>query len=217
MTPNSGREEDYLTSEKVHIQPRHQARAYGNPQFLGWNLMKTVMGSGDYHKAPYMTLDLYNPKAKPLSNEDNNRLMAGLEPVPDNMVPNAQLRKMERVMFEEVVSIKWSEAWLVKEWQSLTGKWRNDYANGGYRTKTVSLNKVVFENFNAEGTRTHRSEDPMRLFKANGISFFTELKEQGEYTAPYIIKDGKWYEQSRGIYSGNNWNPERFFIYKKVD
>ena len=70
---------------------------------------------------------------------------------------------------------------------------------------------------NTEGTRTHRSEDPMRLFKANGISFFTEIKKQGEYTAPYIIKDGKWYEQSRGIYSGNNWNPARFFIYKKVD
>ena len=217
MTPNSGREMDYLTSEKVHIQPRHQARAYGNPQFLGWNLMKTVMGSGDYHKAPYMTLDMYNPKAKPLSDEDRNRLMADLEPVPDNMVPNAQLRKMERVMFEEVVSIKWSEAWLVKEWQALTGKWRCDYANGGYRTKTVSLSKVLFENFNAEGTRTHRSEDPMRLFKANGISFFTEIKEQGEYTAPYIIKDGKWYEQSRGIYSGNNWDPARFFIYEKVD
>ena len=217
MTPNSGREEDYLTSEKVHIQPRHQARAYGDPRFLGWNLSKTVMGSGDYHKAPYMTLDLFNPKAKSWSNEDRNKLMDGLEPVPDNMVPNAQLRKMERVMFEEVVSIKWSEAWLVKEWQSLTGKWRNDYANGGYRTKTVSLNKVVFENFNAEGTRTHRSEDPMRLFKANGISFFTEIKEQGEYTAPYIIKNGKWYEQSRGIYSGNNWDPARFFIYKKVD
>ena len=217
MTPNSGREMDYLTSEKVHIQPRHQARAYGDPRFLGWNLSKTVMGSGDYHKAPYMTLDFFNPKAKSLSNEDRNKLMDGLEPVPDNMVPNAQLRKMERVMFEEVVSIKWSEAWLVKEWQSLTGKWRHDYADGGYRTKTVSLSKVVFENFNTEGTRTHRSEDPMRLFKANGISFFTEIKEQGEYTAPYIIKDGKWYEQSRGIYSGNNWNPARFFIYKKVD
>jgi len=217
MTPNSGREMDYLTSEKVHIQPRHQARAYGNPQFLGWNLMKTVMGSGDYHKAPYMTLDMYNPKAKPLSNKDRNKLMADLEPVPDNMEPNAQLRKMERVMFEEVVSIKWSEAWLVKEWQALTGKWRYDYANGGYRTKTVSLGKVVFENFNAEGTRTHRSEDPTRLFKANGISFFTEIKKQGEYTAPYIIKDGKWYEQSRGIYSGNNSDPARFFIYEKVD
>jgi len=217
MTPNSGREEDYLISEKVHTQPRHQARAYGNSQFLGWNLMKTVMGSGDYHKAPYMTLDLYNPKAKPLSNEDRNRLMAGLEPVPDNMVPNAQLRKMERVMFEEVVSIKWSEAWLVKEWEALSGKWRHDYANGGYRTKAVSLNKVVFENFNAEGTRTHRFENPMRLYKANGISFFNEIYKQGEYTAPYIIKDGKWYEQGRGIYSGNNWNPARFFIYKKVD
>jgi hypothetical protein len=143
--------------------------------------------------------------------------MADLEPVPDNMEPNAQLRKMERVMFEEVVSIKWSEAWLVKEWQALIGKWRYDYANGGYRTKTVSLNKVVFENFNAEGTRTHRSEDPTRLFKANGISFFTEIKKQGEYTAPYIIKDGKWYEQSRGIYSGNNSDPARFFIYEKVD
>ena len=51
----------------------------------------------------------------------------------------------------------------------------------------------------------------------NGISFFTEIYKQSEYTAPYIIKDSKWYEQGRGIYSDNNQNPARFFIYKKVD
>ncbi|WP_152051144.1 hypothetical protein [Tautonia marina] len=137
-----------------------------------------------------------------------------------------------------LVSTRWESAasassgddsWKARQWEELTGNWRADLPNGGYRIKRITEGEEILETYNPQGELAFKTRCDMAIERHEGIAFFTVTNRvrldsepptpvPGSYTSIYKIHDGKWYDQLRGIFAeAGNLAPDRFLVYSQVD
>ena len=110
------------------------------------------------------------------------------------------------------------EARLEREWAKLAGVWRAEHPNGAYRIKRISRGQEILEEYDSDGELRRRLTSEMKIERKHGLNFFTVRDGlPNEYTSIYRVRDGKWYEQLRGIFPGSRIEPDRFLIYQRVE
>ena len=104
-----------------------------------------------------------------------------------------------------------------QEWAKLTGSWKHTYPAGNYRVKRITPYKETLEFYSKDGKLQNSGTSPMKIEIKNGLKFFYSIHPNGTWRSIYHIKDGKWYEQLRGIFGETNAKPDDFLIYEKID
>ena len=128
-----------------------------------------------------------------------------------------KMRKMERVTFDVVLMLDQRKSAEAKEWQKLQGAWKHTYPNGNYRVKRISPYKETLEFYSKDGQLQNSGTSPMKIEIKNDLKFFYSIHSNRIWRSIYHIKDGKWYEQLRGIFGETNAKPNEFLIYKKIN
>jgi hypothetical protein len=219
MTPAEGQEQEYAEMEKNIFQPRHQKGAELNPRFQFWRLLRKVSHSGNANEASYRTVNVFRKDVKPLSDEEAEKVSSQIPALPDGLTFDEvmKMRKMERVTFDVILMLDPSTSAEAKEWQKLKGSWKHTYEDGSYRIKRISPYREVLENFTKDGLKQGNNVSPMKIEIKNGLKFFYSIHPNGTWRSIYHIKDGKWYEQLRGIFGETNAKPNDFLIYERID
>ena len=128
-----------------------------------------------------------------------------------------KLRKMKNVKYKMVMATDLKTSAVSQEWQKLQGAWKHTYPNGNYRIKRISPYREVLENYSKDGIKQGSNVSPMKIEIKNGLKFFYSIHPNGTWRSIYHIKDGKWYEQLRGIFGETNAKPNDFMVYEKTD
>ena len=219
MTPAEGLEQEYAEMEKNIFQPRHQKGAELNPMFQYWRLLRKVSQSGNANEASYRTVNVFRKDVKPLSGKEAEKVNSQIPALPDGLTFDEvmKMRKMERVTFDVVSMLDPSASAEAKEWQKLQGSWKHTYPNGNYRVKRISPYKETLEFYSKDDEPQNSGTSPMKIEIKNGLRFFYSIHHNGTWRSIYHIKDGKWYEQLRGIFGETNAKPNDFLIYEKID
>ena len=219
MTPAEGQEQEYAEMEKNIFQPRHQKGAELNPMFQYWRLLRKVSQSGNANEASYRTVNVFRKDVKPLSDKEAEKVNSQIPALPDDLTFDEvmEMRKMERVTFDVVSMLDPSVSAEAKEWQKLQGSWKHTYPNGNYRVKRISPYKETLEFYSKDDEPQNSGTSPMKIEIKNGLRFFYSIHHNGTWRSIYHIKDGKWYEQLRGIFGETNAKPNDFLIYEKID
>ena len=219
MTPAEGQEQEYAEMEKNIFQPRHQKGAELNPMFQYWRLLRKVSQSGNANEASYRTVNGFRKDVKPLSDKEAEKVNSQIPALPDDLTFDEvmEMRKMERVTFDVVSMLDPSVSAEAKEWQKLQGSWKHTYPNGNYRVKRISPYKETLEFYSKDDEPQNSGTSPMKIEIKNGLRFFYSIHHNGTWRSIYHIKDGKWYEQLRGIFGETNAKPNDFLIYEKID
>jgi len=219
MTPAEGQEQEYAEMEKNIFQPRHQKGAELNPRFQFWRLLRKVSHSGNANEASYRTVNVFRKDVEPLSDVEAEKVNSQIPPLPDGLTFDEvmKMRKMERVTFDVVTMLDPSTSAEAKEWQKLQGSWKHTYEDGSYRIKRISPYREVLEGYSKDGLKQGNNVSPMKIEIKNGLKFFYSIHPNGTWRSIYHIKDGKWYEQLRGIFGETNAKPDDFLIYEKID
>jgi hypothetical protein len=219
MIPAEGQEQEYAEMEKKIFQPRHQKAAELNPRFQFWRLLRKVSHSGNGNKASYRTVNVFRKDVEPLSDKETEKVNSQIPALPDGLTFDEvmKLRKMERVTFDVIYMLDSSASAETREWQKLEGSWKHTNKNGSYRIKRISPYREVLENYSKDGIKQGHNVSPMKIEIKNGLRFFYSIHPNGTWRSIYHIKDGKWYEQLRGIFGETNAKPNDFLIYEKID
>ena len=128
-----------------------------------------------------------------------------------------ELRQMKGVEYELVFRADPTASAINQEWEKLKGSWKHTYKDGSYRIKRISPYKEVLELYSKDGVKKNQYESPMKIEIKNGLKYFYSIHSNGTWRSIYNIKDGKWYEQLRGIFGETNANPNDFLIYERID
>jgi hypothetical protein len=219
MTPAQGQEHEYAELEKNIFQPIHQKSAELNPKFQFWRLLRKVSHSGNANEASYRTVNVFRKDVEPLSDVEAEKVNSQIPALPDGLTFDEvmEMRKMERVTFDVIYMLDPSASAEAREWKKLQGSWKHTNQNGSYRIKRISPYREVLENYSKDGIKQGSNVSPMKIEIKNGLKFFYSIHPNGTWRSIYHIKDGKWYEQLRGIFGETNAKPDDFLIYKKID
>ena len=218
MTPAQGQESEYAELEKNIFQPRHQKNSELNPKFQFWRLLRKVSHSGNANEASYRTVNVFRKDVEALSDKEAEKMNSQMPALPDGFTFDdvMKMRKMERVTFDVVLMLDPSASAEAREWQKLQGSWKHTNQNGSYRIKRISPYREVLENYSKDGIKQGSNVSPMKIEFKNGLKFFYSIHPNGIWRSIYHIKDGKWYEQLRGIFGETNAKPNEFLIYDKI-
>ena len=219
MTPAQGQESEYAELEKNIFQPRHQKSSELNPKFQFWRLLRKVSHSGNANEASYRTVNVFRKDVEALSDKETKKMNSQIPALPDGLTYDdvMKMRKMERVTFDVVLMLDQSTSAEAKEWQKLQGVWKHTYPNGNYRVKKISPYRETLEFYSGEGKLKNSGTSPMKIEIKNDLKFFYSIHTNGTWRSIYHIKDGKWYEQLRGIFGETNAKPNEFLIYDKIN
>ena len=219
MTPAHGQESKYAELEKNIFQPRHQKSSELNPKFQFWRLLRKVSHSGNANEASYRTVNVFRKDVEPLSDVEAEKVNSQIPALPDGLTFDEvmEMRKMERVTFDVIYMLDPSASAEAREWQKLQGSWKHTNQNGNYRIKRISPYREVLENYSKDGIKQGSNVSPMKIEIKNGLKFFYRIHPNGTLRSIYHIKDGKWYEQLRGIFGETNAKPNDFLIYEKIN
>jgi hypothetical protein len=219
MTPAQGQESEYAELEKNIFQPRHQKSSELNPKFQFWRLLRKVSHSGNANEASYRTVNVFRKDVEALSDKEAEKMNSQMPALPDGFTFDdvMKMRKMERVTFDVVLMLDQSTSAEAKEWQKLQGEWKHTYPNGNYRVKIISPYRETLEFYSREGKLNNGGTSPMKIEIKNDLKFFYSIHTNGTWRSIYHIKDGKWYEQLRGIFGETNAKPNEFLIYDKIN
>ena len=219
MTPAQGQESEYAELEKNIFQPRHQKSSELNPKFQFWRLLRKVSHSGNANEASYRTVNVFRKDVEALSDKEAEKMNSQMPALPDGFTFDdvMKMRKMERVTFDVVLMLDQSTSAEAKEWQKLQGEWKHTYPNGNYRVKIISPYRETLEFYSREGKLKNGGTSPMKIEIKNDLKFFYSIHTNGTWRSIYHIKDGKWYEQLRGIFGETNAKPNEFLIYDEIN
>jgi hypothetical protein len=101
--------------------------------------------------------------------------------------------------------------------KKLECSWKHTNSNGNYRIKRISPYKEILEFYNKEGEKQNSFTLPMRIEIKGGLNHFYSLHSDGTYHGIYKVKEGRWYEQLRGMFRGVRGQPDGFLIYDKIE
>ena len=217
MTPAEGKESEYVELEKKYFSKFWQSVSDSDPNHPGWHLGRLLLTSGQKPEYSYYTLHLNNSKKRSTLNEGaRKKIWEKVGPLPKDVNMN-KLRKMKNVKYKMVMATDIKTSAVSQEWQKLQGAWKHTYPNGNYRVKRISPYKETLEFYSKDGKLQNSGTSPMKIEIKNGLKFFYSIHPNGTWRSIYHIKDGKWYEQLRGIFGETNAKPNDFLIYEKMD
>ena len=217
MTPAEGKESEYVGLEKKYYSKFWQEVSNSDPSHPGWHLGRLLLSSGQKPEYSYYTLHLNNSKKRSTLNEEaRKKIWEKVGPPPRDINMN-KLRKMKNVKYKMVMATDLKTSAVSQEWQKLQGAWKHTYPNGNYRVKRISPYKETLEFYSKDGKLQSSGTSPMKIEIKNGLKFFYSIHQNGTWRSIYHIKDGKWYEQLRGIFGETNAKPNDFLIYEKID
>ena len=219
MTPTEGKDQEYIEMEKNVFQPRHQKMSELTPGFLSWRLYRKIADSGRANETSYRTLHFHRKDAKPLSNDEQQKVNLTLPAFPKDLKFEdvMAMRKVERVTFDVILMTDSSKNAEAEAWKELVGTWTATNENGSYRTKTISPYTEQIKMIDSSGELIHSGRTPMSIEIKNGLKFFSAHWPNGTYTSIFKIHNDKWYEQTKNILSSNSGKPDIFYIYERSD
>ena len=219
MTPTEGKDQEYVEMEKNVFQPRHQKMSELTPDFLSWRLYRKIADSGRANETSYRTLHFHRKDAKPLSNDEQQKVNLTLPAFPKDLKFEdvMAMRKVERVTFDVILMTDSSKNAEAKTWKELVGTWTATNKDGSYRTKTISPYTEQIKMIDSSGELIHSGKTPMSIEIKNGLKFFSAHWPNGTYTSIFKIHNDKWYEQTKNILSSNSGKPDIFYIYERSD
>ena len=219
MTPTEGKDQEYVEMEKNVFQPRHQKMSELTPDFLSWRLYRKIADSGRANETSYRTLHFHRKDAKPLSNDEQQKVNLTLPAFPKDLKFEdvMAMRKVERVTFDVILMTDSSKNAEAKTWKELVGTWTATNKDGSYRTKTISPYTEQIKMIDSSGELIHSGKTPMSIEIKNGLKFFSAHWPNGTYTSVFKIHNDKWYEQTKNILSSNSGKPDIFYIYERSD
>jgi len=217
MTPSDGKDSQYAQMESQYFSKFWQAVTDADDSILGWHFSRLLFSNGEKVNYKYYTLHLKDSSKKTISQQERSKIWNKINPdFPSNVKMN-ELRQMKGVDLELVTRADPSTSAINQEWKKLQGSWKHTYPNGNYRIKRISPNREVLENYSKDGTKQGSNVSPMKIEIKNGLKYFYSIHPNGTWRSIYHIKDGKWYEQLRGIFGETNAKPNDFLIYEKID
>ena len=217
MTPIKGKESEYAELEKNYFSKFWQEVSNIDPNHPGWHLGRLLFSSGQKPDYSFYTLHLINSKNRSvLDEEGRKKIWEKVGPLPKD-INMGKLRKMKNVKYKMVMATDLKTSAVNQEWQKLQGAWKHTYPNGNYRIKRISPYQEVLENYSKDGIKQGSNVSPMKIEIKNGLKFFYSIHPNGTWRSIYHIKDGKWYEQLRGIFGETNAKPDDFLVYEKID
>ena len=217
MTPADGKDSQYAQMESEYFSKYWQAVTDADDSILGWHFSRLLFSNGENVDYKYYTLHLKDSSEKPIARQERNSIWNKVNPdFPSNINMN-ELRQMKGVDYELVIRADPSNTAINQEWKKLQGSWKHTYPNGNYRIKRISPYREVLEHYSKDGTKQGSNVSPMKIEIKNGLKYFYSIHPNGTWRSIYHIKDGKWYEQLRGIFGETNAKPNDFLIYEKID
>ena len=217
MTPADGKDSQYAQMESQYFSKFWEAVTNADDSILGWQFSRLLFSDGEKVDYKYYTLHLKDSSKKPIDQEERGNIWNKINPdFPSNVNMN-ELRQMKGIDLELVIRADPSSSAINKEWQKLQGSWKHTYEDGRYRIKRISQYKEVLENYSKDGIKQGSNVSPMKIEIKNGLKFFYSIHSNGTWRSIYHIKDGKWYEQLRGIFGETNAKPNDFMVYEKTD
>jgi len=217
MTPADGKDSQYAQLESQYFSKFWEAVSDADDSILGWHFSRLLFSNGEKVDYKYYTLHLKDSSRKPIGQEERGNIWNKINPdFPSNINMN-ELRQMKGVDLELVIRADPSSSAINKEWQKLQGSWKHTNQDGSYRIKRISPYREVLENYSKDGLKQGNNVSPMKIEIKNGLKFFYSIHPNGTWRSIYHIKDGKWYEQLRGIFGETNAKPDDFLVYEKID
>ena len=217
MTPAKGKDSEYAELEKKYFSKFWQEVADADENILGWHFARLLFSNGDNVDYKYYTLHLKDSSKKSISQKKRNEIWQKVNSDFPSDIKMNELRQMKGVEYELVFRADPTASAINQEWEKLKGSWKHTYKDGSYRIKRISPYKEVLELYSKDGVKKNQYESPMKIEIKNGLKYFYSIHSNGTWRSIYNIKDGKWYEQLRGIFGETNANPNDFLIYERID
>ena len=217
MTPKKGKDSEYAELEKKYFSKFWQEVADVDENILGWQFARLLFSNGKKVDYKYYTLHAKDSSKKSISQKKRNEIWQKVNSDFPSDVKMNELRQMKGVEYELVLRADPSASAINQEWKKLQGSWKHTFEDGSYRIKRISPYKEVLEIYSKDGVKKNQYESPMKIEIKNGLKYFYSIHPNSTWRSIYNIKDGKWYEQLRGIFGETNANPNDFLIYEKID
>jgi len=223
MKATPGRERDYEKMEKTVFSKFWQKVATKDPHFSAWIFMQQVSPFKAGEGQNYTITHLLDPKLTAPSQKQTDELeeQAWKEAeLPSHKSLDVKgLRKMVKVVTVNKVMGTQPDLNPVRaEWKKLLGNWKASFPDGGYRIKRISMGHEDLEIYDKNGKLEGKESCPMKIEVREGLNHFYALHHEGTYHSIYKIHDGVWYEQRRGIFTGDSEDrPDAFLVYKRID
>jgi hypothetical protein len=215
MAPTKGKDSEYAKMESDYFSKFWQVVADADESILSWQFGRLLYSSGVSVDYKYYTAHLEDSKKKPIGQSERNGIWKKLN-FPSDLKMN-KLRKMKGAVFELVMATDSSKSAVDREWEKLEGSWKHTNSNGNYRIKRISPYKEILEFYNKDGEKQNSFTLPMRIEIKGGLNHFYSLHSNGTYHGIYKVKEGRWYEQLRGMFRGVGGQPDGFLIYDKIE
>jgi len=223
MRATPGRERDYEKMEKTVFSKFWQKMAVKDPHLIVWLFSKQVSSFKAGEGQNYTITHLLDPKLTAPSQKQTDELeeQAWKEAeLPSHKSLDVKgLRKMGKVVIVNKVMGTQPDLNPVRaEWKKLLGNWKATFPDGGYRIKRISMGHEDLEIYDKNGKLEGKGSCPMKIEVREGLNHFYALHHEGTYHSIYKIHDGVWYEQGRGIFTGDSEDrPDAFLVYKRID
>lgn len=217
MTPTKGKDSEYAELEKKYFSKFWQGVADVDESILGWQFARLLFSNGKKVDYKYYTLHAKDSSKKSISQKKRNEIWEKVNSDFPSDVKMNELRQMRGVEYELVFRADPSVSAINQEWEKLKGSWKHTFEDGSYRIKRISPYKEVLEVYSKDGVKKNQNESPLKIEIKNGLKYFYSIHPNSTWRSIYNIKDGKWYEQLRGIFGETNANPNDFLIYERID
>ena len=217
MTPTKGKDSEYAELEKKYFSKFWQGVADVDENIIGWQFARLLFSNGKKVDYKYYTLHAKDSSKKSISQKKRNEIWEKVNSDFPSDVKMNELRQMRGVEYELVFRADPSVSAINQEWEKLKGSWKHTFEDGSYRIKRISPYKEVLEVYSKDGVKKNQNESPMKIEIKNGLKYFYSIHPNSTWRSIYNIKDGKWYEQLRGIFGETNANPNDFLIYERID
>ena len=222
--PGEGLEQEYVDAETNEAKPRWQTVVDVNPAFKMWGLTRLVSTTADTRSHKYRIFHLLDSKHLAKTDEERQQLKEKIRaaaPKATEQQSDTDWNKLRKFVkggqLHWVMRTSKESNPVAAEWEKLTGAWKAQHANGGYRIKRIEPFQETLEWYSEEGELKGTATMPMRIEVRDGVNHFFSYHAKGTFHSTYKVHEGKWYEQLRGIYRDSQTAPDRFLVYDRIE
>ena len=220
--PIEGREEEYVNAEKELAGPHFRQVMEIDPAFKMWGLTRLVRTTAGGRSHQYRIFHLLDSTKMPSTDEEKTQLDRKIQALRDDSSDDTKWNELRKGVSGG--QLKWVMKTAAEinpvnaEWEKLKGAWKYVRPDGSYRIKRIEPHQETLEAYDASGELKNTIVIPMRIEIKDGVNHFYTFYPQGTYHSVYMVHDGQWYEQGRGIFRGTSKNaPDHFLIYNRIE
>ena len=222
--PGEDLDQAYVDAERNEAAPRFQTMVDLNPAFKMWGLTRLVSTTAKNRSHKYRIFHLLDSTKLPKTDEERQQLEKKIreaQPKSGGQPGNTNWNKLRKWVkggqLRWVMRTSRESNPVEAEWAKLTGSWKAQHPNGGYRIKRIEPFQETLEWYNEKGELKGTTTIPMRIEVRGGVNHFYSYHANQTFHTTYKVHDGKWYEQLRGIYRDSKTAPNRFLVYDRIE